>query len=176
MFKVRTYFPEHYLADLRTADLGILCGLTMTKILNKSEIENYISPVNLICCLYDLNLLSQSIYTYFPAVHPIWIASSAPFIDCRCDHYHGGVNYPSGILEYVSQPTGCPDLVSLEISSDVLIEHNRFFFLEYMPDIIAKCSAMVRREFDPRDLLEKIKQDPDAEEFQIEEANRESTE
>lgn len=169
-----TYFREMYLDDwtrfsggdrLVHGPRGLLCGMTMVALLANDRINQYHSPEHFLCVQYELNLLNQSLYTYFPRIHRAWEFVSAPFADCRCSSHHGGVSTPESIFHYAEHPTGYDNLVPVTVPDCLKSEFDQFFVPQYLPSLPQLKSFIDCRVLSPRDLLSSILSDSDCTEF-----------
>jgi hypothetical protein len=167
------YFPHHYRADLRffsqsevprNGSFSVLCGWTLVHVFLPENTEKYADPASFLCVLYELNLLNQAIYTYFPADHGRWLRSCEPFPDTRnCGWGHGGMSHdPGSILRFSENPFGIADARPLSISNEKLNEYTNYFFGEVLR---SECERMTFWTLRPETLIERLMSDNDCPEF-----------
>ena len=164
------YFPAQYLHDLGVFYQGNdvpqhgpfwkLCGMTAGNLFEPERVKLFTSPSDFLCCLYFLNLLNQSIFTYFRKHHPYWAASCAPFVDTLgCSYGHGGWTHsPNSILRFAKDPSYIPRAQPIGITEEHLTNYARFFFSEYLESIF---SDQCQEALNSSDLLKHLRDDPD---------------
>jgi hypothetical protein len=167
------YFPDRYRADLQFFAEGdiphhgpfwMLCGMTLGRVFEPGNIDKYTDPACFLCVLYELNLLNQGIYTYFPEDHPLWIATCEPFPDIRgCSYGHGGFTHaPASILRFSDDPRYIPGARPIPISHQKLCEFTDFFVRNYLPVV---CEQSPFRALTSLALVERLVSDGDCPEF-----------
>ena len=143
---IKNYIQNDYLNDLRVFDgddipqhgsFGMLCGMTMGKLFEPQNCSRFTNPSYFLCCLYELNLINQGIYTFRRDLHFEWQESSLPFLDCRgCDSGHGGwLCRPNAILTFAADPSYVPRATPVEISNELLKDFTKYFFEHYLVDV-----------------------------------------
>lgn len=134
----------------------MLCGRSMGNLFEPQNRIQFNSPSDFLCCLYELNLIDQGIFNYYPALHIDWRMSCLPFIDSRgCNYGHGGfTSNPNSILRFAQDPSYIPRAQPVAISSDQLKSYTGFFFFDYLPGILDS------HKLDPEELLAQLKDDP----------------
>ena len=113
-----------------------------------------------VVCQFELNLLSQPVYTHSCWAYPAWRRFSVPFADTRlCFSGHGmGSHAPSSILRFAQQPFAAPDTAPVSLDWDILRDYTTFF----LDDYIARFMASKRDiEFSPEAFLGAVTLDHD---------------
>jgi hypothetical protein len=128
------YFEQHYLTDFAVFGGDMMCGFTLTDSLRPPKRARFHGIGEFVVCQFELNLLSQAIYTHSLSAYPAWRAFSAPFADPRlCFYGHGmGSHLPYSILRFAQQPCAAPDTPPVELSWDMLRSYTAFFFADYL--------------------------------------------
>lgn len=152
----KEYIEKYYKEDLARFDAGVLCGATMSKFKDPGERGRWPYLDHFLICQYELNLLSQLIYSHFREDHNKWISSTLPVIDCRCASYHGGVNHPLSILWVAERELSKPG-DKFRIPKSLILNYDKYF-MDYIKTI---CSENDFEKLSPERLVEAIKNDPD---------------
>jgi hypothetical protein len=150
------YLKKYYLKDLKRFGENILCGRTMSKFWNEKEREKWEYLDHFLVCQYELNLLSQIIYSNFKEDYEKWLEVSLPFVDCRCPSAHGGVGHPLSIL-WVAERDLSKKGPRFYIKKSLILEYDRYF-LEYVKEICKKYKFI---KLTPELLIEALKNDSD---------------
>lgn len=165
------YSHEHYrhdlsvfcsraIKDIEVPEHGpfwMLCGMTMGCLYDPQNRDSFMSPSDFLCYLYELNIINQGIYTYYPTLHFEWCQSSLPFINSRgCSYGHGGwTSRPNAILHFAENPSYISGAKPVDISRNQLVNYTNSFFFDYLPNTLS------RRILNPEELLAHLKEDPD---------------
>lgn len=159
--KPSEYFPQLYLDDLATFGGYGFCGMTMESIFKPKHREEYICVEDFINSVYQLNLMGQGIYTYFPTDFRRWRNIVAKYPDCRCSAFHGGVNTPDSILDYIESQSSFV-IESIEIDNNALQLYSKHFFFDYLKELDEKANF---RTLTPEGLINRLKRDYDCSRF-----------
>jgi hypothetical protein len=100
------YFKRYYSADLKVFGGEMMCGASLTDSLCPPKRARFKGLAEFVVCQFELNLLSQAMYTHMRPAYWAWHAFSAPFVDPRlCYLGHGmGNHMPYSILRFAQQP------------------------------------------------------------------------
>jgi hypothetical protein len=126
------YFERHYLADFAVFGYKVMCGWTLTGSMGPHKRARFHGIAEFVVCQFELNLLSQAIYTHSISAYWAWCAFSAPFADPRfCLSGHGmGSHMPYSIMRFAQQPSfGIPPIA---LNWDILRSYSAFFFGDYL--------------------------------------------
>jgi hypothetical protein len=126
------YLEGHYLADFAVFGNKMMCGWTFTDSMGPPKRGRFHGIAEFVVCQFELNLLSQAIYTHSMPAYWAWRAFSAPFADPRlCYSGHGmGSHMPYSILRFAQQP--CFRTPPTALSWDILRSYSAFFFGDYL--------------------------------------------
>lgn len=141
----------------------MLCGMTLGRLFQPGAPNKYADPAGFLCVLYELNLMHQGVYTYFPDDHHRWVSLSEPFPDLRgCPSHHGGVATPGSLLRFAEDPSYIPGAESILLQLERVQDFTHLLFQVYLPTLeqIADFAALSSSR-----LLTRLRADPDASEF-----------
>lgn len=150
------YIVHYYLDDLAvfyqgddmptSGPFGLICGYTVSVFDYPQKINLFKSPLHFLLTTYCLNLLNQGIFSYFRSAISEWSQDSLPFMDCRCEHRHGGFYYPGSILRYACESDSICKKNQMDIENATQI-YLAFFILNYLPNIISAAPNFSLRKF-----------------------------
>jgi hypothetical protein len=158
----KEYIENYYQKDLERFDEGILCGWSISKFCKPEERKKWKYLDHFLVCQYELNLLSELVYSSFQEDHNQWLKATLPYTDCRCASAHGGVSHPLSIL-WVAERDLSKNGPKFEIKKSLILEYDKYF-MEYVKEI---CRKNKFNKLTPELLFVAVKNDPDCNNTQV---------
>jgi hypothetical protein len=154
------YFERNYPADFEVFGGDMMCGFSLTDALSPPKRARFAGLAEFVVCQFELNLLSQAIYTHSCAAYTAWRRFSAPFADTRlCFSGHGmGSHAPYSILRFAQQPMAAPNTAPVKINWEILQDYTKCFLTDYVTRFIATATPA---NFSSGAFLQAIERDAD---------------
>lgn len=154
------YFERDYLPDFEVFGGDMMCGISLGESLRPPKRARFVGLTEFVVCQFELNLLSQAVYTHSCSAYAIWRRFSAPFADTRlCFSGHGmGSHAPSSILRFAQQPFAAPNIAPVSLGWDILRDYTTFFLDDYVARFMASETGM---EFSREAFLQAVARDHD---------------
>lgn len=154
------YFDKNYAADFEVFGGDTMCGFSLADAMNQPKRARFAGLAEFVVCQFELNLLSQAIYTHSCAAYSAWRRFSVPFADTRlCFLGHGMANHkPPSILRFAEQPFASPEIKPVLLDWEILREFTVFFLKDYVARFIATATPA---EFSSEAFLQAIERDAD---------------
>jgi len=158
-FPAKQYMTEHYATDFAVFGGDTMCGFTLTDALRPPKRSRFVGLPEFVICQFELNLLSQAIFTHCYPAFAEWHAYSVPFADPRsCFLGHGmGNHMPYSILRFAQEPRAAEKTAPVELDWNMLGEYTRYCFGDYLSSF---CSANPV-ELTPEWLIDRMSIDQD---------------
>lgn len=154
------YLDRYYEADFEVFGGDMMCGFTLTDSMMPPKRARFRGFAEFVVCQFELNFLSQAIYTHALPVYPVWRRFSAPFADPRrCFLGHGmGSHMPHSILRFAQQPCAAPGTPPLALGWDILRSYTAFFIGDYLARFVQSAGG---GQFAPEAFLRAVAGDYD---------------